>query len=102
VALKTGQLGVLYWDDAIPLAACLEEGGTQEAAAYLAAWKGLAGEATQRLNVAIADAESAKARLAAANVFVLAHRPVGGGAAARAPRALLHAARPPALGLAGR
>jgi hypothetical protein len=77
VALKTAQLGVLYWADTVPLAAALEEGGTLDAAAYLAACKSLAGESRQRLNVTIADAEAAKARLAAASVFVLAHRRVG-------------------------
>jgi hypothetical protein len=75
------QLGVFYWDDSIPLAAVLEEAGSLEAGAYLAAWKALGGEAAQRLNVTIADAESAKSKLAAASVFVLAHRPVGGGLA---------------------
>lgn len=31
-------------------------------------------------NVTVADVEAAKAKLQAANLFVLAHRPVGGGA----------------------
>ncbi len=103
MALKTGQLGVLYWDDALPLAASLEEGGTLEAGAYLAAWKGLAGEAAQRLDVTIADAGAAKARLEAASVFVLAHRPVGGARGARGPGPLCCGLRAaPAASPAGR
>jgi hypothetical protein len=76
VALKTAQLGVFYWDDSIPLAAALEEGGTLEPTAYMGAWRAIAAEAKQQLNVSIGDVEAAKAKLAAGNVFVLAHRPV--------------------------
>jgi AP-1 complex subunit beta-1 len=81
VALKTGQLGVFYWDDAIPLPAVLEEGGTIDGSAFLSAWRGLAQESAQRLDVTIGDIEAAKAKLAAARLFVLAHRPVGAGQA---------------------
>ena len=77
MALKTTQLGVFYWDDAIPLAAVLEEDGTIDGNAFLASWRGLAQEASQRLDVTISDIEAAKAKLGAARLFVLAHRPVG-------------------------
>jgi hypothetical protein len=76
VALKTNQLGVFYWDDALPLPSVLEEGGTIDGAAFLSAWRALAAEEARRLDVTIADIEAAKAKLAAVRLFVLAHRPV--------------------------
>ncbi|WIA30567.1 hypothetical protein OEZ86_000650 [Tetradesmus obliquus] len=78
VAMRSNQLGVFYWDDNIPLAPLLEEGGTIDGQAFLAAWRGLPQEAAQKLDVTIADVEAAKARLGAVNLFVLAHRPVPG------------------------
>lgn len=74
--MRSNQLGVFYWDDNIPLAPLLEEGGTIDGQAFLAAWRGLPQEAVQKLDVTIADVEAAKARLGAVNLFVLAHRPV--------------------------
>lgn len=76
VALKTTQLGVFYWEDAIPLSAVLEEGGATEPQVFLAAWRQLPQEGPVQLPLNVNDAEAAKARLQAANLFVLAHRPV--------------------------
>ncbi|GFR45766.1 hypothetical protein Agub_g7219 [Astrephomene gubernaculifera] len=76
VALRTNQVGVLYFNDSVPLSALTEENGTMEAADFLAAWKALPPETSARLPLAVPSAESAKQRLAAANLFVLAHRQV--------------------------
>jgi AP-1 complex subunit beta-1 len=76
--MRTNQLGVFYWDDSIPMAALLEEGGTIDGQTFLASWRALPQEAVQKLDVTISDIEAAKARLGAVNLFVLAHRPVGG------------------------
>jgi hypothetical protein len=78
VAVRTNQLGVFYWDDTIPMAALLEEGGTIDGQTFLASWRALPQEAVQKLDVTIGDIEAAKARLGAVNLFVLAHRPVSG------------------------
>ena len=76
VAMKTNQMGVLYFADAVPLAPLLEEGGAIEGQAFLAAWKALPPETQQRLPTTVFNVETAKQRLQAANLFVLAHRPV--------------------------
>jgi hypothetical protein len=81
VALKTNQLGVFYWDDALPLAAVTEEDGTIDGGAFLNAWRGLGAEATQRLEATVSDVDAVKAKLGAARLFVLANRPVSGGRA---------------------
>ncbi|EFJ43916.1 hypothetical protein VOLCADRAFT_65427 [Volvox carteri f. nagariensis] len=51
VALRTNQVGVLYFNDTVPLSALTEEGGTMEAPDFLAAWKvrthGIRGELPQ-------------------------------------------------------
>ncbi|KAF8068431.1 BETAC-AD [Scenedesmus sp. PABB004] len=78
VALRSDQLGVLYWDDAVPLPAVLEEGGAIDGQAFLAAWRALPETPAQRLDVTVADGDAAKAALAAVRVFVLAQRPVPG------------------------
>lgn len=41
VALRTNQLGVLYWDDSIPLAALLAEDGTIDGQTFLSTWRTL-------------------------------------------------------------
>ena len=46
--------------------------------AFLAAWKALPPETQQRLPTKVFNVETAKQRLQAANLFVLAHRPVRG------------------------
>jgi hypothetical protein len=80
--MKTTQLGVLYWDDSIPLPAVLEEAGTIDGTAFLNTWRGLPQETVQKLGLTVSDIEATKARLGAVHLFVLAHRPVrcaGGG-----------------------
>jgi hypothetical protein len=67
---------VLYWEDSIPLGALLVEDGTIDGQAFLASWRGLPQEAVRKLALSIEDIEAAKAQLASANLFVLAHRPV--------------------------
>jgi hypothetical protein len=74
--MKTNEAGVLYFADAVPLASLLEESGVIEGQAFLAAWKTLPPETLQRLPLTVFNIESAKQRLQAANLFVLAHRPV--------------------------
>lgn len=81
VAMKTSQLGVFYWDDAVPLAALLQEGGAIDGNAFLSAWRSLPGEAGGRLDVTVGDIDAASAALRAVNLFVLAHRPVRAGCA---------------------
>jgi hypothetical protein len=76
VALRTNQLGVFYFDDKVPLAAVLDEGGAIEGAAFLSTWQTINPPTTQHLPKSIADVDATKAKLAAANYFVLAHRPV--------------------------
>ena len=78
VALKTAQLGVFYWDDALPLGAVLEEGGAIDGGTFLNSWRAAGAEASQWLDVAVGDVEAAKAKLGAARLFVLAQRPVPG------------------------
>lgn len=78
VAIKTEQAGVLFLKDGVRLEALLEEGGAIDGASFLAAWKALPAERQQRLpGLLVTDLEAAKAKLQAANLFVLAHRPVG-------------------------
>lgn len=81
IAIKCAQLpDVLYLSDSVALPAVLAEDGTVEGAAFVAAWKGVpeAAEVQQALGRTIADAPAAKRALRAANLFVLAHKTVGG------------------------
>jgi hypothetical protein len=78
LAMKTNQAGVLYFADNVPLGAVLQEDGAIEGAAFLSSWRSLPPEQTAKLGCSVVDVEVAKARLAAANLFVLAHRPVPG------------------------
>lgn len=79
MALRTNQLGVLYWDDSTPLAALLAEDGTIDGQTFLSIWRTLPQELVRNLPLAVGDIEAVKAKLQAVNLFVLAHRPVGGG-----------------------
>ncbi len=79
VALRTNQLGVLYWEDSISLGALLAEDGTIDGQTFLSSWRTLPQELVRKLPMSITDIEQAKAKLQAVNLFVLAHRPVGGG-----------------------
>ena len=75
--MKTDQVGVLFLRDIVPLEALLDERGIIEGSQFLAAWKGLPRERQQRLaGLIVGDVEAAKAKLHAAHLFVLAHRPV--------------------------
>lgn len=76
LAMKTNQAGVIYFADNVPLLALLDEGGTIEGQAFLSAWKALPPESQSKLSVAVSSVEAAKQKLQAANMFVLAHRPV--------------------------
>mmetsp|Transcript_8122 Transcript_8122/g.21661 ORF Transcript_8122/g.21661 Transcript_8122/m.21661 type:complete len:927 (-) Transcript_8122:280-3060(-) len=77
VAIKTEQVGVLFIKDMVRLEGLLEESGAIDGASFLAAWKALPAEKQQRLTgLLVQDLEWAKAKLHAANLFVLAHRPV--------------------------
>lgn len=73
----TAQVGVLYFNDSVPLSAVVDVGSSMEAAGFLAAWKALPPEATSRLPLAVPSAEAVNARLQAAHIEVLAHRQVG-------------------------
>ncbi|MEW5304817.1 MAG: hypothetical protein WDW36_007401 [Sanguina aurantia] len=76
VALKTNQCGVLYFSDNVQLPPLLEESGSIDGAAFLNAWRTLPPESHARLPVSVAAVAQAQAKLSAANLFVLAHRPV--------------------------
>ncbi|GMH33859.1 hypothetical protein BSKO_01693 [Bryopsis sp. KO-2023] len=78
VAIKTNQLGVLYFQDSIPLEAMLVEDGSIDPSTFLAAWKTLSGEneISEVLGVVINDVDSMIKRMQASNVFLVAHRPV--------------------------
>jgi hypothetical protein len=79
VALKAGALGVLYYEDALPLGALLAEAGAMDGHAFLAAWRALPTEASASMPaVAVADVAAVEAQLKAARLFLLAHRPVPG------------------------
>ena len=80
VAVRSNQLGVAYFNAAVDLAALLAEGGALEPAAFVPAWKALpdALEAAEALPVALGAWPQASARLAAANVFTMAHKAVPG------------------------
>lgn len=78
LALKTNQAGVLYFSDTVPLTALLEESGSIEGQAFLAAWKSLPPESQTRLTMSVGSVNAAKQKLQAVNLFVLAHRPVPG------------------------
>ena len=76
VALRSNQLGVLYWEDSIPLAVLLAEDGTIDGQTFLSTWRTLPQELVRKLPLTITDIEGAKAKLQAVNLLVLAHRPV--------------------------
>ena len=80
VAVRSNQLGVAYFNAAVDLAALLAEGGALEPAAFVPAWKALpdASEAAESLPAALGAWPQASARLAAANVFTMAHKAVPG------------------------
>lgn len=78
VAIRNNQLGVAYFNDTLPLPAILVEDGKIEGSVFVGSWKSLpeANEVTQQLPINIGSLESVRARLAAANLFVMAHKQV--------------------------
>lgn len=80
VAVRSNQLGVAYFNAAVDLGALLTEGGALEPAAFVPAWKALpdASEASESLPATLGAWPQASARLAAANVFTMAHKAVPG------------------------
>ncbi|KAK9833824.1 hypothetical protein WJX74_006957 [Apatococcus lobatus] len=78
VAIRNNQLGVAYFNDSLPLPAILVEDGKIEGSVFVGSWKSLpeANEVTQQLPINIGSLESVRARLAAANLFVMAHKQV--------------------------
>ena len=59
VAIKTAQLGVFYYTDAIALEALFLEGGRIEAGVFVSSWKSIpdANEATKQLPLGIGSVE---------------------------------------------
>ena len=78
VAIRNNQLGVAYFNDTLPLPAILVEDGKIEGSVFVGSWKSLpeANEVTQQLPINIGSLDSVRARLAAANLFVMAHKQV--------------------------
>lgn len=78
VAIKTNQLGVLYFQDNIVLESIFVEDGMIDQTIFLAAWKTLAGEndLNEVIGVAIPDVDGMVRHLQTKNVFLMAHRPV--------------------------
>ena len=81
VAVRSNQLGVAYFNATTDLGALLLEGGALEPAAFVPAWKALpdSAEAADVLPASLPSWAPAAARLAAANVFTMAHKGVPGG-----------------------
>lgn len=107
VAVRSNQLGVAYFNAAADLGALLLEGGGLEPAAFVPAWKALpdGAEAADALpGVRMPPWAAAAQRLAAANVFTMAHKAVPGArpcAGLARARALAASSREPACGPAG-
>ncbi|KAK9841945.1 hypothetical protein WJX81_000273 [Elliptochloris bilobata] len=80
VAVRSNQLGVAYFNAAADLGALLLEGGALEPAAFVPAWKALpdGAEAADSLPATLGAWPQASAKLAAANVFTMAHKAVPG------------------------
>ena len=59
MAIKTAQLGVFYYTDAVPLEALFLEGGRIEAGVFVSSWKSIpdANEATKQLPLGICGVE---------------------------------------------
>ena len=79
VALKTNELNIAYFTDAICLDALLEEEGSIDANVFVETWKNLSApnEASQTLPITIAVAESVIQKLETANIFLMSHKKVG-------------------------
>ena len=79
--MRSNQLGVAYFNATTDLGALFLEGGALEPAAFVPAWKALpdSAEATDTLPASLPAWAPAAARMAAANVFTMAHKAVPGG-----------------------
>ncbi len=64
VAIKTAQLGVFYYTDAVPLEALFLESGRIEAGVFVSSWKSIpdANEATKQLPLGIGSVEELQVR----------------------------------------
>ncbi|KAK9867573.1 hypothetical protein WJX84_010901 [Apatococcus fuscideae] len=78
VAIRNNQLGVAYFNDTLPLPAVLLEDGKIEGSVFVGSWKSIpeANEVTQQLPINMGNLEGVKAKLAAANMFVMAYKQV--------------------------
>ena len=78
VAIRNTQQGVFYFNDQIPLTALMLEEGRIEPAAFVQTWKNLpeANESQKELPIRIAGLEQVKAKIEAANIFLMAHKQV--------------------------
>ena len=78
VALKTNQLGVLYFEDQIPLLAVVSTDGRIDGATFVAQWKAIpeSEEQTKYIPVTINDVEATIKKFEAVHMFVLAHKTV--------------------------
>ena len=78
VAIRNTQQGVFYFNDQIPVTALLQEDGRIEPAAFVQTWKNLpeANETQKELPISITSLERVKARIEAANIFLMAHKQV--------------------------
>lgn len=79
VAIRNTQQGVFYFNDQIPLTALMLEEGRIEPAAFVQTWKNLpeSNESQKELPIRIASVEQVKAKIEAANIFLMAHKQVG-------------------------
>lgn len=78
MAIRNTQQGVFYFNDQIPLTALMLEEGRIEPAAFVQTWKNLpeANESQKELPIRIAGLEQVKAKIEAANIFLMAHKQV--------------------------
>uniref|UniRef100_A0A061R808 Beta-adaptin-like protein n=1 Tax=Tetraselmis sp. GSL018 TaxID=582737 RepID=A0A061R808_9CHLO len=78
VAVKTNEVGVLYFNDQVSLEAALSEDGVIDSQAFLSTWRALpdTAETSQHLQVTVSDVQSATDTLKAKNLFLMAHREV--------------------------
>ena len=78
VALKTNQLGVLYFEDKITLTSVADRDGRIDGAAFVSQWKAIpeSQEESQQIPVTISDIEATITKLEEACLFVMAHKTV--------------------------
>lgn len=78
VAIRNTQQGVFYFNDQIPLTALMLEEGRIEPAAFVQTWKNLpeSNESQKELPIRIGSLDQVKAKIEAANIFLMAHKQV--------------------------